>query len=40
MKLVFILDPLDQLKIEKDTSLAIMREAASRGHELICQHAA
>ena len=34
MKLVFILDPLDQLKIEKDTSLAIMREAASRGHEL------
>jgi len=34
MKLVFILDPLDKLKIEKDTSLAIMREAASRGHEL------
>jgi glutathione synthase len=34
MKIVFILDPLDQLKIEKDTSLAIMREAASRGHEL------
>ncbi|OIR04942.1 glutathione synthetase [mine drainage metagenome] len=34
MKLVFILDPLDNLKIEKDTSLAIMREAASRGHNL------
>lgn len=34
MKLVFILDPLDKLKIEKDTSLAIMREAASRGHDL------
>ena len=34
MKLAFILDPLDKLKIEKDTSLAIMREAASRGHEL------
>ncbi len=34
MKIVFILDPLDHLKSEKDTSLAIMREAASRGHEL------
>lgn len=34
MKFVFILDPLDQLKSEKDTSLAIMREAADRGHEL------
>lgn len=34
MKLVFILDPLDQLKAEKDTSLAIMREAATHGHEL------
>lgn len=34
MKFIFILDPLDQLKTEKDTSLAIMREAASRGHEL------
>lgn len=34
MRLAFILDPLDQLKSEKDTSLAIMREAASRGHEL------
>ncbi|HSH54558.1 MAG TPA: glutathione synthase [Methylotenera sp.] len=34
MKFVFILDPLDQLKSEKDTSLAIMREAANRGHEL------
>lgn len=34
MKLAFILDPLDGLKTEKDTSLAIMREAARRGHEL------
>lgn len=34
MKYVFILDPLKQLKVEKDTSLAIMREAANRGHEL------
>jgi glutathione synthase len=34
MRLVFILDPLDQLKAEKDTSLAIMREAADRGHDL------
>jgi glutathione synthase len=34
MRLAFILDPLAQLKSEKDTSLAIMREAADRGHEL------
>ncbi len=34
MKLVFILDPLESLKAYKDTSLAIMREAASRGHQL------
>jgi glutathione synthase len=40
MKLLFILDPLDQLKPKKDTSLAIMREAAARGHSLfVCmQH--
>jgi glutathione synthase len=34
MKLAFILDPLEQLKTEKDTSIAIMREAAKRGHQL------
>lgn len=34
MKLLFILDPLASLKAYKDTSLAIMREAASRGHDL------
>lgn len=34
MKLAFILDPLDELKPHKDTSLAIMREAARRGHAL------
>lgn len=34
MKLAFILDPLDSLKIVKDTSLAIMREAVRRGHAL------
>ncbi len=34
MKLVFILDPLESLKSYKDTSLAIMREASLRGHEL------
>ncbi len=40
MKLLFILDPLISLKPYKDTSLAIMREAAQRGHELyVCaQH--
>jgi len=34
MKLLFILDPLEQLIPYKDTSLAIMREAAKRGHLL------
>lgn len=34
LKLLFILDPLESLKSEKDTSLAIMREAGNRGHEL------
>ena len=34
MKLLFILDPPASLKTYKDTSIAIMREAASRGHEL------
>lgn len=34
MRFAFILDPLDSLKAYKDTSLAIMREAARRGHEL------
>jgi glutathione synthase len=34
MKLVFILDPLESLKIYKDTSMAIMREASHRGHQL------
>lgn len=34
MKLLFILDPLESLKSDKDTSLAIMREASQRGHSL------
>lgn len=34
MKLAFILDQLDSMKIEKDSSFAIMVEAASRGHQL------
>ncbi len=34
LKLLFILDPLESLKNEKDTSLAIMREASHRGHAL------
>lgn len=34
MKLAFILDPLDSLKIYKDSSFAMMREAAIRGHSL------
>ena len=34
MKLAFVLDPLDSLKIYKDSSFAMMREAAARGHSL------
>ena len=34
MKLAFVLDPLDEIKTYKDSSYAMMREAASRGHAL------
>ena len=34
MKLAFVVDPLDSFKIYKDTTFAIMREAAARGHRL------
>ena len=38
MKLLFILDPLASLKSYKDTSLAIMRAAAARGHtQYVCE---
>lgn len=34
MRLLFIIDPLPRLKIYKDSSYAMMREAAARGHEI------
>ncbi|NJD34868.1 MAG: glutathione synthase [Betaproteobacteria bacterium] len=34
MKLAFILDPLESLKAYKDSSVAMMRGAAARGHEV------
>jgi glutathione synthase len=34
MKFAFLLDPLDGLKAYKDSSVAMMREAARRGHEV------
>jgi glutathione synthase len=34
MKLLFIADPLDSFKLEKDTTLAMMRVAQSAGHEI------
>jgi glutathione synthase len=38
MKLLFIIDPLAGLKHYKDTSIAMMRAAAARGHEIfICE---
>ena len=32
LALLFIVDPLDQLKAYKDSSVAMMREASRRGH--------
>ncbi len=34
MKLLFVADPLEAFKPYKDTTFAMMREAAARGHEL------
>jgi glutathione synthase len=34
VKFLFILDPLEELKAYKDTSVAMMRAAQSRGHEV------
>lgn len=34
MKIAFLTDPLDDFKIYKDTTFAMMREAAKRGHAL------
>lgn len=34
MKFAFVLDPLEHLKAYKDSSVAMMREARRRGHEL------
>ena len=38
MKFAFILDPLDSLKIYKDSSYMMMQEAQSRGHALFMLH--
>ena len=34
MRFAFVVDPLDQLKAYKDSSIAMMRAAAGRGHEV------
>ena len=34
MKLLFVADPLDTFKTYKDTTFAMMREAARRGHSI------
>jgi glutathione synthase len=38
VKLLFILDPLEELKAYKDTSVAMMRAAQKRGHEVFACH--
>ena len=35
MKLLFVADPLEHFKIAKDSTFAMMREAATRGHALL-----
>ena len=35
MKLLFVADPLESFKTYKDSTFAMMREAAARGHELM-----
>ena len=40
MKLAFVVDPLARLKAYKDSSIAMMREAARRGHEVHALQAA
>ena len=35
MKLLFVADPLEAFKTYKDTTFAMMREAAARGHQLL-----
>ena len=35
MKLLFVADPLESFKTYKDTTYAMMREAAARGHDLL-----
>lgn len=34
MNILFVADPLDQFKIYKDTTFAMMREAQRRGHRV------
>ena len=38
MKLAFVLDPLEDIKTYKDSSFAMMEEAARRGHALYVMH--
>jgi glutathione synthase len=38
MRIAFVLDPLDSIKTYKDSSFAMMREAAGRGHQLAVFH--
>ena len=40
MKLLFVADPLATFKTHKDSTFAMMREAARRGHEILaCESA-
>ena len=38
MKILFIADPLESFKIDKDTTFSMMREAQKRGHQVVACH--
>jgi len=35
MKILFVADPLEIFKTYKDTTFSMMREAVSRGHDIL-----
>ncbi len=39
MKIAFLADPLDTFKTYKESTFAMMREAARRGHSIYLPHA-
>ncbi len=36
LSLAFVMDPIQSVSINEDTTFALMLEAQSRGHEILC----